>query len=41
MAADALSRLDIVDSNNPIKPNISSLAEHFFLEKEDVPQPVN
>ena len=27
VAADALSRLDIVDTNNPIKPNIPSLAE--------------
>ena len=24
VAADALSRLDIVDTNNPIKPNMSS-----------------
>ena len=29
IAADELSRSDIVDTNNPIKPNISSLAEHF------------
>ena len=41
IAVDALSRLDIFDSNNPIKPNISSLAGHFSLEKEDIPHPVN
>ena len=39
--ADALSRLDIVDSSNPIKTNMSFSAEHFSLEKEDVPCPVN
>ena len=31
---DTLSRLDIVDINNPIKPNMSSLAERFSLEKK-------
>ena len=41
IAADALSRLDIVDTNNPIKPNMSSLAEHFSLEKEDGLQTLN
>ena len=34
IAAHALSRLDIVDTNNPIKSNMSSLAEHISLEKE-------
>ena len=29
IVADALHRLNIVDTNNPIKPNISSLPEHF------------
>ena len=29
ITADASSRLDIVDFHNPIKPNISSLAEHI------------
>ena len=32
ITADALSRLDIVDTNNLIKPNMSSLAAHFSLE---------
>ena len=41
IVADALSRLDIVCTNNPIKPNMSSLAELFSLEKEDVLHPVN
>ena len=41
IAADTLSRLDIVDTNSPIKLNISSLAEHLSLEKEDVLHPVN
>ena len=34
IAADALNRLDIVDTYDAIKSNISSLAEHFSLEKE-------
>ena len=33
VAADSLSRLDIVDINNPVKPNMSSLSEYFSLEK--------
>ena len=41
IAADALSRLDEVDTNNPIKPNMSSLVEHFPSEIEDVLHPVN
>ena len=41
IVADALSRLDIVDTKIPIKPNMSLLAEHFCLEKEDVLYPVN
>ena len=32
IAADALSRLDIVYTN-PIKPKISSLAEQFFFRR--------
>ena len=40
IVADALSIFDIVDTNNPIKPNMSSLAEHFSLENEDVLHPV-
>ena len=30
IAADAISRLDIVDTNNQIKPKMSTLAEHSF-----------
>ena len=41
IAANALRTLDIVDPNNPIKSNMSSVAEHFSLEKEDVLHPVN
>ena len=37
----ALSRLDIVDTNNATKPNMSSLVERFSLEKEDVPHLVD
>ena len=41
IAADALSRLGIVDTNNPTEPNMSLLVKHFSLEKEDVLHPVN
>ena len=41
IAGDGLSRLYIIDTNNPIKPNMSSLAEHYSLEKEDVLHHVN
>ena len=41
IAADVLSRLDRVDTNSPIKPNMPSLAEHFSLEKEDILHLVN
>ena len=41
VAADALSGLDIVDTNNSSKPNMPSLAEHFSIEKEDNLHPVN
>ena len=40
IAADTLSRSDILDINNPIKPNMSSFAEHFSLQKEDVLYPI-
>ena len=33
IAADALSRLDIVETDNPIKPNMLSLDVHFSLSK--------
>ena len=32
IAFDALSRLDIVRTYMPVKPNMSSLAEYFALE---------
>ena len=41
ITADAFSRLDKVDTKNPIKPNMSSLAEHFSLEKDDIIHPIN
>ena len=41
IAADALSRLDLVDTYIPIKHNMSSLAGYFSLEREDVLHPVN
>ena len=31
ITADTLSRLDIVDTDDLIKPNMSSLAKHFSL----------
>ena len=31
----------MVGTNNSIKPNMSSLAEHFSLEKEDVLHSIN
>ena len=34
IVANALSRLDMVDTNNPIKSNILSLSEYFSLEKK-------
>ena len=40
IAADVLSRLDIVDTDNPIKPNMSSLVDNFSSEK-NVPHSVN
>ena len=41
IAADALTLLNIVDTNDLIKPNLSSLAEHLSLKNEDVLHPVN
>ena len=34
IAADAWSRLNEVDTNDPIKPNMSSLAAHFSLARK-------
>ena len=41
IAADALSRLDIVDTPNPVKNNIKSVNEHYGLEDEDISHPTN
>ena len=41
ITTDAWSRLDVVDTNNPIKPNMSSLAEYYSVGNEDVPHLVN
>ena len=41
ITAGVLSRLDIEHTKNAIKPNVSSLAEHFSLEKKDVLHPIN
>ena len=36
IAADAFSRLDIVDTPNPVKNNIKSVSEYYGLEEEDI-----
>ena len=41
IAADALSRLDIVDTPNPVKNNFKSINEHYGLENEDISHPTN
>ena len=41
IAADALSRLDIVDTPNPVKNNIRSINEHYGLEDDDISHPTN
>ena len=41
VAADALSRLGKVDTNNRRKTNMSSLVEYYSLEKEDILNPAN
>ena len=40
-AADALSRLDIVDTPNPVKNNIKCVNEHYGLEDKDISHPIN
>ena len=40
-AADALSRLDIVDTPNPVKNNIKAVNEHYGLDDEDISHPTN
>ena len=41
IAADALSRLDIVDTPNPVKNNIKAINEYYGLEDEDISHPTN
>ena len=41
IAADALSRLDIVDTPNPVKNNITAVNEHYGLDDEDISHPTN
>ena len=41
IAATALSRLDIVDTPNPIENNIKPINEHYGLDNEDIPHPTN
>ena len=41
IVADALSRLDIVDTPNPDKNNIKSKNKHNGLEEEDISYPTN
>ena len=36
IAADAWSRLDIVDTPNPVKNNIKSINTHYGLEDEGI-----
>ena len=35
ITADVSSRLDIVDTPNPVKNNIKSINEHYGLQDED------
>ena len=41
IAADTLSRLDIVDTPNPVKHNIKSVNEHYGSEDEEISHPTN
>ena len=41
IAAEVLSRLDIVDALNPVKNNIISLNEYYWLEVEVILHPTN
>ena len=40
-AADALSRLDIVDTSNPVQNNIKPVNKYYGLEDEDILYPTN
>ena len=41
IATDALSRLDIVDTPNPVKNYTKSVNGHYGLEDEDISHPTN
>ena len=41
IAADALSRLDIVDAPNPVKNHNKAVNEHYGLEDEHISHPAN
>ena len=41
IAADALSRLEIVDTPNPVKYYIKSINEHYGLEYDIISHPTN
>ena len=41
VAADALSRLELIPDAKPIEANMQSLAEHFALEEEDILHPTS
>ena len=41
IAAATLSRLDIVDTPNPVENNIKSINEHNGLDDEDSSHPTN
>ena len=41
IAVDTLSRLDIVDTPNPVKNNIKSINEHYGIEDEEILHPTN
>ena len=41
IVANALSRLDKVDTPNPVQNNIDSVNDHYGLEDEDISHPIN
>ena len=41
IVAGALSRLDIKDNQKPISSNLESMAEHFALSKNDLPEDIH
>ena len=41
IAADAISRLDIVDTPNPVKNSIEFVNEYYGLEDEDILHPTD